>query len=217
MYVKSGVCHIGISDHSLVYAIRKLCVSRKDPRIIRSRQFRDFNANSFRYDLSLAPWHIIEEYENDPNLAWDAWKTIFLQISDIYAPKRSRKIRNKHSPWLTPELKKLMFERDRLKRIASKHDTEHNWSKYRSARNNVNRCIQDAKVAYYHNYFRNNFGDIKNTWKGVNELMGKNFHTNVISSIKVGDCNYTSSSDISNAFNNHFTQVGPKLVNNVPT
>ncbi|CAB3979478.1 Hypothetical predicted protein, partial [Paramuricea clavata] len=130
MYVKSGVCHIGISDHSLVYAIRKLCVSRKDPRIIRSRQFRDFNANSFRYDLSLAPWHIVEEYENDPNLAWDAWKTIFLKISDIHAPNRSRKIRNKHSPWLTPELKKLMFERDRLKRIASKHDTERNWSKY---------------------------------------------------------------------------------------
>ncbi|CAB3992510.1 Hypothetical predicted protein [Paramuricea clavata] len=217
MYVKSGVCHIGISDHSLVYAIRKLCVSRKNPRIIRSRQFRDFNANSFRYDLSLAPWHIIEENENDPNLAWDAWKTIFLKISDIHAPKRSRKIRNRHSPWLTPELKKLMFERDRLKRIASKHDTEHNWSKYRSARNNVNRCIQDAKAAYYHNYFRNSFGDIKNTWKGVNELMGKNSHTNVISSIKVGDCIYTSSSDISNAFNNHFTQIGPKLVNNVPT
>ena len=217
MYVKSGVCHIGISDHSLVYAIRKLCVPRKDPRIIRSRQFRDFNANSFRHDLSLAPWYIIEEYENDPNLAWEAWKTIFLKISDIHAPKRSRKIRNKHSPWLTPELKKLMFERDRLKRIASKHDTEHNWSKYRSARNNVSRCIQDAKAAYYHNYFRNSFGDIKNTWKGVNELMGKNSHTNVISSIKVGECNYTSSRDISNAFNNHFTQIGPKLVNNVPT
>ena len=29
MYVKSGVCHIGISDHSLVYAIRKLCVPRR--------------------------------------------------------------------------------------------------------------------------------------------------------------------------------------------
>ena len=45
--------------------------------------------------------------------------------------------------------------------------------------------------------------------------------TNVRSLVNVttllGECNYTSSSDISNAFNNHFTQIGPKLVNNVPT
>ena len=43
-----------------------------------------------------------------------------------------------------------------------------------------------TKVAYYQNYFINNFGNIKNTWKGVNDLRGKNSRTNVISSIKVG-------------------------------
>ena len=59
-FSRYGVSHIGISDHSLIYAIRKLCIPTRNPNIIISGQFRNFDPNMFREKLALAPWHIIE-------------------------------------------------------------------------------------------------------------------------------------------------------------
>ena len=55
LFMQSGVCHIGISDHSLIFAVQ-------------SRQFRNFDGDLFRTDLSLVPWHLVD-YEVNPNSA----------------------------------------------------------------------------------------------------------------------------------------------------
>ncbi|CAH3123791.1 unnamed protein product, partial [Porites lobata] len=59
IFTQSGVrvCHIGISDHSLIYGVRKFCIPKGKPKIVESRQLRNFDANSFLADLDLAPWH----------------------------------------------------------------------------------------------------------------------------------------------------------------
>ena len=92
---------------------------------------------------NLAPWHIIK-YKSNPNCAWQIWKSTFQNISDAHAPVRKRKIRINHSPWLTPELKKLMFERDNLKKTATNNKTSDNWLKYKLTRNKVNDSIKCA-------------------------------------------------------------------------
>ena len=109
-----GVSHIGISDHSLIYAVRKSFISTGSPTIINSRQLRNFDPTMFRRDLALAPWQSVENI-TDPNVAWNAWRNMFLNICDSHAPFRRKKVRNSNSPWLTPDLKKLMFERDKAK------------------------------------------------------------------------------------------------------
>ena len=127
LFMQSGVCHIGISDHSLIFSVRKFSLPKRSPLIVQSRQFRNFDGDLFRTDLSLVPWHLVD-YELNPNSAWEMWSNMFLKICDFHAPKRSRKIRNNHAPWLTPELKKLMFQRDKLKRVANINKTEANWA-----------------------------------------------------------------------------------------
>ena len=97
MYAHSRVCQVGINDHSLIYAIRKFSISKRSARIIISRKFRNFNGDAFSYDLSLAPWHIIQ-YESNPNCAWQIWKSTFQNISDTLAQVRKRKIRINHTP-----------------------------------------------------------------------------------------------------------------------
>ena len=44
---------IGISDHSLIYVIGKLCIPTGTTNIILSRQFRNFDPNMLREDLAL--------------------------------------------------------------------------------------------------------------------------------------------------------------------
>ncbi|CAH3193555.1 unnamed protein product, partial [Porites evermanni] len=57
IFTHSGVCHIGISGHSLIYGVRKFCIPKGKPKIVESRQIRNFDANSFHADLNQAPWH----------------------------------------------------------------------------------------------------------------------------------------------------------------
>ena len=101
LFMQSGVCHIGISDHSLIFAVRKFSLPKRSPLIVQSRQFRNFDGDLFRTDLSLVQWHLVD-YEVDPNSAWEMWSNMFLKICDFHAPKKSRKVRNNHAPWLTP-------------------------------------------------------------------------------------------------------------------
>ena len=46
-----------------------------------------------------------------------------------------------------------MFERDKLKKIANRFNTEKNWLDYKSMRNKVNYEIKSIKEEYYRNYF----------------------------------------------------------------
>lgn len=63
---KSGVVHIGISDHSLVYVTRKAHFERTGARVIETRQFKHFKRDEFLLDLQKKPLNQIESY-SDPN------------------------------------------------------------------------------------------------------------------------------------------------------
>ncbi len=47
----SGVCDLSISDHSLIYAVRRMIIPRERPRIIETRNYKTFDMNAFTDDL----------------------------------------------------------------------------------------------------------------------------------------------------------------------
>ena len=51
----SGVLHLGLSDHFLVYVIKKCVKPLYKPNIIKTRSFRNFNEVAFRNDLKNVP------------------------------------------------------------------------------------------------------------------------------------------------------------------
>ena len=144
--------------NNLIYGVRKFCIPKGKPKIVESRQFRNFDANSFHAGLNLATWHLVY-LEDNPNRAGEIWSRLFLEICDFHAPKRKRKIRNNYAPWLTPEIKRMMFEREKLKRAAIINNSDAHWTEI--ARNNVNANIRKAKANYYNRYFETNLGDGK--------------------------------------------------------
>jgi hypothetical protein len=72
--VKSGVIHRGISDHSLIFAIRKFFTPKSRQNVRYVRNFKNFNATDFLNDLSQMPWEKVAQYEN-PNSCWQLWKS----------------------------------------------------------------------------------------------------------------------------------------------
>ena len=77
-------------------------------------------------------------YLYNPTGAWEVWKQSFLAVANLHAPVKKRRDRNSNAPWLTPEIKRLMWERDRIKRIAIATSDQLKWAEYRRLRNRVN-------------------------------------------------------------------------------
>ena len=117
-FVTSGVSQIGCSDHNLIYVSRKLTCPRSLPLIIEWRQYKNFVPDDFMNDIALIPWDIIEQIDN-PTRAWEMWKQSILAVANLHAPVKKRRVRNSEAPWLTREIKRLIWERGRIKRIAT--------------------------------------------------------------------------------------------------
>ena len=96
--VCSGVRHISISDHSLVFAYRKLSINRtsRGHNVITYRNFRKFNWENFRNDVASQSWDQIYCSTN-PNDMWLQWKRLFLSIVDKHAPLRTMRVRARSS------------------------------------------------------------------------------------------------------------------------
>ena len=104
----SGVIHLGISDHSLIYAVRKFAVPKSRPTIKEVRNFKHFVDLDFINDLiSRVSWQNVECFD-DPKLAWQAWKYDFNTILDHHALIRHMHVRQSTVPWLTFDIKKMM-------------------------------------------------------------------------------------------------------------
>ena len=117
--VSSGVIHTGISDHSLVYAVRKFSIPRKKSKYITTRQFKKFKVDELRKELKKAPWDtILNNHQDNPEVMWNKWKEIFLTIADNNTPLKTRRVRNKVSLWLTPQIRK--HNRKRWKKTSNK-------------------------------------------------------------------------------------------------
>ncbi len=51
------------------------------------------------------------------NFLWNYFKTKFLTIAEKHAPVRHRRVKSESNPWLTKEIKQLMYRsRDYIKR-----------------------------------------------------------------------------------------------------
>ena len=112
---KSGVINIGISDHSAVYLTRKIAHLRFNMhKSVEVRQLKNFNEAEFLRDLRIFDWNRVTTH-NNPNEMWDFWKHLLASVIDKNAPFRTKRVKNKRSPWITNELLREIHKRDFLK------------------------------------------------------------------------------------------------------
>ena len=131
---RSGVLHIGISDHSLIYVCRKISFVKKEIKTVNVRNYRNFNQQHFNDDLfhhlTLLYWEI-----NDRNILWNNFEKTFNYVSDTHAPLRNKRVRSQKTPWLTDTIKLDMNRRDYLKKKALKNNYLWYHNAYKALRN----------------------------------------------------------------------------------
>ena len=113
---KSGVINISVSDHSAIYLTRKVAHLRSNMhKTVEVRQLKIFNDAEFLRDLRMIDCKRVTTH-NNPNEMWDLWKHLLASVIDKHAPLRTKRVKNKRSPWITNELLHEIHKRDSLKR-----------------------------------------------------------------------------------------------------
>ena len=102
--MQSGVYSLPISDHNLIFVIRKIGIPRRSPRYVETRNFKKFNASASLSDVKTSPLPQV-----DSNLVNVDSNLVNVNVLNKHAPKRIIKVRKKPAPWLNSEINKEMF------------------------------------------------------------------------------------------------------------
>ena len=153
---------------------------------------------------------------NNPNEMWDFWKHLLASVIDKHAPLRTKRVKNKRSPWISNELLREIHKRDFLKKKAASTNDPSIWKQFKDARNKASNLVKKAKSKYFSENLDANKSDPRKTWRLINELQSRQSKSTKVSQVKTGNQVFTSPGDIVEAFNNHFTNIGQSLAQEIP-
>ena len=118
---------------------------------------------------------------------------------DTFLPKKKIKIHCRDKPWINPELKRLISDRQKAL-AAGDRDL------FKRLRNIINRAIKDAKVSYFESQVNHiKTADPTKWWKAVKNLAGYTPDKNVYSVI-IGD-RILEGIELASAINEAFVDV----------
>lgn len=194
----------GLSDHIPVLCIRLYknissnCVST--PCTITYRDMKRFNEKEFSTTLKETPWDTAFVFD-DLDDVLNSWESLFNIALDTNCPWRQKRVaKDKQAQWMTKAVIKQLEKRDTLLKKARRSKNEHDWSNYRSARNQATNMIKSAKSKFYKGCFENSKDNPRKIWKTIKSLMGSSAK-NVLHG-----CNATVDD-----FNRHFTSIADRL------
>ena len=200
----------------MVYVVRKYFGSLKPQhKMITTRQMKNFDEELFLGDLASVDWQAIVSDSGSLDDAVGQWSDTLSQIIDKHAPLREKRVSERFCPWITPELKKICRTRDKLKIAAVKANSELLMSAYKHMRCKANNLNQSLKKQYFTNKLRSCEGNIKETWKTMNQVINKRSKTTNIKALKEGDETITDNKSIADTMNSFFCNVGKSLAEKI--
>ena len=97
---KAGVIDPGVSDHSLVFVIRKIKPPKGEPKLIKVFFFNNFVEDDFLRDLRNSDWSYFLNF-TDLDQPCDILNSIVKTVADKHALLVTHKIKGKIEAWVT--------------------------------------------------------------------------------------------------------------------
>ena len=215
---KAGVIDPGVSDHSLVYVIRKFKRPKGEPKIIRVRSFKNFVDDDFLRDLRNSDWSYFLNF-TDLDQSCDIFNSIVKTVADKHAPFVTHKIKGKIEAWVTNDLLQAIKERNYFKKKANQTKSIIDWNSFTQKRNQVNNMKNTLKQDYFNTLLTDNAKRPKQLWKTLKTLVpnGKNTTTSVKRLVTEDGIDVTCPKGIADHFNNFFVNVGVTLASKFST
>ena len=107
----SGVIDCSISDHALVYVVRRAKIPKGQIKTIRHRRFKTYSAQQFISDLHNVSWDFIDTSLTDEEV-WVSFKETLISLIDKHAPMCIKRVRGNTLPWINNEIRTLIMQRN---------------------------------------------------------------------------------------------------------
>ena len=111
MYYSSGTIELGISDHNLIYTVRKKYKEETDTSYIWTRSYHKYDKDLFRRDIERTCWDFILNITT-LDLAIDKCMNTLTKVFDKYAPYKWIKCKGQQAKWVTNEFLGLIDARE---------------------------------------------------------------------------------------------------------
>jgi len=205
----AGLSHLGISDHSFVYANLRMRKEKSSLMIKPINNYRTFNQQKLRNNIESTPWSVCEIFDDIDDQVW-AWQHLYQEIVSDHIPTRQVRTRKNKLPWITNEIKKEQNKHYRLLKLYKANKDTHTWSLYKATWNRVKKLTCDAELTYWREQFAKSENS-KNFWRVVRKAQGK-IARKPIPPVQDSDGTIlTNDSDKAELMNDYFTNIGIKL------
>ena len=109
-----GVIDTGISDHCMVYCTRKV---KRDQigkhNNVKLRSLKGYSKTELLDRLSKVSWSCVLDCD-DVNIAWNNFRTVFVNIIDSIAPLKETRLKQRSEPWIDDTILTNIKNRDQL-------------------------------------------------------------------------------------------------------
>ena len=204
-----GITHIIHSKHKI-----------NDHNQIPKRIFSSRNTEQFIHCLANTNFADICTIQ-DVNKAYDSFHNRFKEIFNESFPIRVTSYKSKrikHDPWMTTGLLKSSQTKIRLYRKQHKNVNDTNIRNYKLFNNIYNKLRRLAKQLYYRDRIEDAKHDMKETWKILNNLMGRGGgKSSNIKNILINGNLIENKRDMASAFNNFFSSIGNDTISKIPS
>ena len=126
-------------------------------------------------------------------------------------------MQNSYAPHIDKDPRQTMLLRDFYKKKHAKFKDPSDWSAYKKLRNEANSKIKFKRKSYFSQKLEELRGNIKDTWKILNTVMGRKPKTTNINSLQVGSETFSEPGERAKELNYQFGSVARKVLAKAPT
>lgn len=198
----SCVLELGVSDHYLIVASRKLGTTTPHPKErqkITYYDWKNFSSVAFQNDLKETDWLPIYQFPSVETML-SAFISRLNSVISHHLKIKTRFVKSSTLPhWLDNEVLKSMEKRDKLK-------SQHMWAEYKTQRNFTTNLIRKKKKLYISTLVSDSTNkQTKKLW----QVVRNNHHTQTIPDSTKAD--NASEHSLGNMMNKHFVNITQNL------
>jgi hypothetical protein len=118
---QSGVIRNGLSDHDIIYTVRKLRKQFETHLTTRKvRNFKNIDSEKVRETIKSAPWWTLQSSETAIDNKYDIFCEIMKIVLNKHAPLKKRRVKTTKPMWMTKKYTDLLSLVDKAKSAAIK-------------------------------------------------------------------------------------------------
>ena len=176
--------------------------AKQKPRIIKYRDYKNFNKTTFRMDL-------LKELSlsNLQNGDFDRFKFIVNNLLESHAPMKEKYIRRNQAPFMNKSVRKAIMVRTKLLNKFRKENSFINELEYKRQRNFCTTLIKKTKRNFYNNLNVNKITDNKSCWKTVKPSFTEKALKDEKIVLTENDTNFSQENKIAKIFRSYFDGI----------